>query len=236
MRIGRLTTLVVVLNLCVSASAYAGPKVGFDAESYDYGRVLSGDTVTKEFTLTNTGDETLTIEKLTSSCGCTKAVKGSREVPPKGTTKIVVAFDTAGLRPGRKSQSVGVHTNDTSNPVVKLTVFADVVREITVEPPSLAKQLPAFTDTVTFPMKITNSSAKSCTIKGIKVPKDGIGAALEPKSVTVKPNATATFDLVLKLKKEPGRHYYMGKLILVLDHPKEPGVEIRYLIKFAKTE
>ncbi len=236
MRIGRLMALVIVLSLSLSAAADAGPKVGFDQESHDYGRVLSGETVTKEFTLTNVGDETLTIEKLTSSCGCTKAIKGSREVPPKGTTKIVVAFDTSGLRPGRKSQYVRVHTNDPSRPAVKLTVRADVVREIAVEPSSLAKQLPVFTDTVTFPMKISNSSTKSCTIKGIKVPKDGIRAALEPRSIVVEPNATVPFDLAIKLKKEQDRHYYMGKLILVLDHPREPGIEIRYLIKFSKTE
>ncbi len=236
MRIGRLIALVALLNLSVFAVAGTGPRISFDKDSHDYGRVLSGDTVTEEFTFTNTGDETLIIEKLRSSCGCTKAVKGSREVPPQGTSKIVAAFDTTGLRPGRKIKKIYVHTNDPTKPVVELKLLADVVREIHVEPSSIAKELPAFTETITFPMKIENSSKKPCTVKGVKVPKDGLRVLLKPGNIVVKPDATVPFELELKLQKEPGRHYYMGKILLVLDHPKEPEIEIRYFIKFANTD
>ncbi|MDQ7781348.1 MAG: DUF1573 domain-containing protein [Desulfomonilaceae bacterium] len=236
MRIGRLIASVALIILSVSGFAVAGPKISFEKESHDYGRVLSGETVTEEFTLTNIGDETLIVEKLRSSCGCTKAVKGSREVPPNGKTKIVAAFDTTGFSPGRKIQTVYVHTNDPNTPVAKLKLLADIVREITVEPSSIAKQLPAFVDTVTIPMKIGNSSKKPCTVKGVKFPKDGLSARLKPASIVVDPDSTVPFELEMNLTKEPGRHYYMGKLLLVIDHPREPEIEIRYLIKFAKTE
>lgn len=236
MRMRSLIALIVLASLPLMAAAAEGPRISFDKYRHDYGKVLSGDTVTEEFTFTNTGDETLIIEKLRSSCGCTKAVKGSREVPPNGKSKIVAAFDTTGLRPGRKSKTIFVHTNDPKNRLVKLTLLADVVREVHVDPPSLAKQLPKFVDQVDFPMKIRNSSKKVCKIKGVKVPKNGLRAYVNPATVVVEPGATVPFDLVLRLKKQPDRHYYMGKLLLVIDHPKEPEIEVRYLIKFSKIE
>ena len=36
----------------------AGPKIKFDSENYDFGRILVGDPVEHTFRLTNTGDET----------------------------------------------------------------------------------------------------------------------------------------------------------------------------------
>ena len=236
MRIRSLITFLLLVSLSSVAVAGEGPRISFEKYAHDYGRVLSGNTVTEEFSFTNTGDETLIIEKLRSSCGCTKAVKGSREVPPNGKSTIVAAFDTTGLRPGRKSKTIYVHTNDPKNKIVKLKLLADVVREIHVDPPTLAKQLPKFVDHVEFPMKIRNSSKKACKIIGVKVPPDGVTASIKPGNIVVEPGATVPFDLVLNLKKESGRHYYMGKLLLVIDHEREPEIEVRYLIKFSKME
>lgn len=236
MRIARQITMMVIVMLPVLALAGKGPRITFDKTNHDYGKVLYGETVTEEFTFTNSGDEPLIIEKLSSSCGCTKAVKGSREVPPKGKSKIVAAFDTTGFRPGRKVQTVTVHSNDPNTPEVTLTLSADVVREINVEPPSLAKQLPTFVSTISFPMHIGNSSDKTCTVKGFRPQPDGVQTFLKPSEISVEPGGKTPFSLVFRLKKEPGRHYYMGKVVLLTDHPKEKEAEIRYLIKIDKTE
>ena len=211
MRIRSLITFLLLVSLSSVAVAGEGPRISFEKYAHDYGRVLSGNTVTEEFSFTNTGDETLIIEKLRSSCGCTKAVKGSREVPPNGKSTIVAAFDTTGLRPGRKSKTIYVHTNDPKNKIVKLKLLADVVREIHVDPPTLAKQLPKFVDHVEFPMKIRNSSKKACKIIGVKVPPDGVTASIKPGNIVVEPGATVPFDLVLNLKKESGRHLLYGE-------------------------
>ncbi len=100
-KIGLLITLLILPYGDVSA---AGPRISFDRESHDYGKVFYGDSVSEQFIVTNTGDETLIIERLDASCGCTKAVKGSTEIPPKGKSKIVVEFDTKGLKAGRKNK------------------------------------------------------------------------------------------------------------------------------------
>lgn len=236
MRMGRLITIVALMTIPWHTSWSAGPRISFDKEILDYGKVFYGDTVKEEFTVTNTGDETLIIEKLHASCGCTKAIKGSTDVPPKGSSKIFTAFDTNGLRTGRKEKSIFVHSNDPQRPVVKLTLLADVVKDLNVEPPSLAKQLPSFVQTVSFPMKITNTSDKACSLRGIKPQADGLQATINSAPVLVEPHGTVPFTILFSLNKEPDRYYYMGRLLLETDHPRESEIEIRYLIKLGKTE
>jgi len=230
----RICKLVVVVGLIVTAVTpilAAGPKINFEKEVHDYGKIRYGDTVTEEFVFTNAGDQTLIIEQLRASCGCTKAVKGSSEVAPNQSSKIVAAFDTTGLRAGRKEQSIFVHTNDPEKPVVKLIVLADVVKDLGVEPPNVARRLQGFVETVSFPMKITNHGDQSYTIKGVKIEAGGMRASLNPASFAVQPRATAAFTLSLKLRNEPGQSYHMGQLHLETDHPRESDIEIRYLIK-----
>jgi hypothetical protein len=227
------TAVILAIHLIVPAlvGAEPGPTINFDDESHDYGRVMYGDKVTHEFILTNTGDQTLTIDKLESTCGCTKAVKGASEVPPREKTHILASFDTSGLKTGKKQKKVFVHSNDPKRPVVPLTLTADVVRELSIDPVSLARKLAARVETLSFPVKITNSSDKAIKIKGAAATAGSLQAVLNPEDVVVEPRSTAPFTLELKLKNEPNQYYWMGKVLLDTDHPREKQLEIRYLIQ-----
>lgn len=219
----------------VGLATGGGPKIAFDNEAYDFGKVLYGDTMKHEFVVTNAGDQVLRIEKLHATCGCTRTIKGDVEIPPGGKTSIEAEFDTTGLRPGRKEKSIYVHSNDPVRPIVKLSLLADLVRDINVAPPSLARQLSKLEEKVVFQMKLENSSDKPYSIIGIKSPPGSVSASLEPQPVHAASGATAAFKLVLNLGDEQDRFYYMGRLLLETDHPREPEIEIRYLIKIEKT-
>lgn len=228
--------LLVVIMLPFQIVWAAGPSISFDKETHDYGKVVYGDTVRDSFTVTNKGNQTLIIEKLDASCGCTKAVKGTSDVPPKGNSTIIAEFDTNGLRQGRKEKSIFVHSNDPQRPVVKLTLLADVIKDLSVTPPSLAKQLPAFVESISFPMKITNSSDKPWTVKGTRSQADGVQTSLSSNPVSVEPHGSAQFAIIVNPLKEPDRYYYMGRVLLETDHPRESEIEIRYLIRIGKGE
>jgi hypothetical protein len=226
-----LIVLIVLLLSTALAGAVHGPSIKFDKEVHDYGKVMYGETVTEEFILTNTGDQPLTIGKLRASCGCTKAVKGSSEVPPNGHTKIVAAFDTTGMKAGRKQKFVTVYSNDPQRPEVKLTLFADVIRQLSVEQDTLAATVPRTADHVTFPMKITNSSDKPVTISEVKAQPDTAPAELQPGRLVVGPHTSVPFSVTVKLMEEPGRAFWNGRFKLETDHPKEKEIDIRYLVK-----
>ncbi|MBI5249058.1 MAG: DUF1573 domain-containing protein [Desulfomonile tiedjei] len=234
MRLRILGVLPALLFAATTVCAAGGPSISFDKETHDYGRVLYGDTVTEEFIFTNTGDQPLIIEKLEASCGCTKAVKGSSEVPPNSKSKIIAAFDTAGLRAGKKLKTIFVHSNDPSSPVVKLTLLAEVIREVNVEPPNLVVRLPEFKETVTFPVKISNSSDKPVTVQVLRSHGESSLSTPEGKRISVQPRSAVPFNVVMKLKNEPGRYYWMGRMMMETDHPKEKELEIPYMVKLGQ--
>lgn len=222
---------MLLAGFLVSGSpAAAGPRAQFDKEIHDFGKVRSGSTVTEEFTLTNQGDAPLIIKELRSSCGCTKAIHGSREVPPQGQTKIVATFDTTGMRAGRKGRAVFVDSNDPQRPTVTLTLTADIVRDLVVEPPSVAKELTAYTESVTFPLRVTNTSTTPYAITGVKTTAHGVKPLLVPDTVTLAPGKTTEITLELKLDRDPPRFFYSGSISLITSHSAESELHVRYLV------
>jgi hypothetical protein len=236
MRMLRYLTTMALATITIFVFAGQGPTISFDKQVYDYGKIRYGDTVTEELPFTNTGDEPLIIESVRSACGCTRVAKASTKIPPGGTSKITVTFETTGLRAGKKEQSVTVQSNDPKHPVVKLAVQAEVIRDIVVEPPIVAKDFPAFVDTVSIPMYVSNSSSKDVTLKAVKSEAEGVSAHLKPATVVAPPGDRTPFTLVLNPKKEAERRFYCGKLSILTDHPRESEAEVRYLLKFGSSK
>jgi hypothetical protein len=234
MRLLAIALLTCFLICPYGSFAAAGPRISFEKETHDYGKVFYGDSVTYEFVVINTGDNTLIIQRLEPSCGCVETVKGSTEIAPKGTSKIAVAFDTKGLKPGRKKQTVHVYSNDPTKPSTKITLYADVVREIVVDPLSLNKKLKNGVKKVSFPLKITNTSSKICTVTGIRSQGNDPKAELMPSTIVLEPRAIVPFSIEIELPSKSDRHIYMGRLTLLTDHPREKEIEISYLIQSDK--
>ncbi len=227
--------LLMACMIIFSQAAWAGgPQIRFEKESHDYGGIRYGDKVTAEFPFVNSGDRTLIIDRLEATCGCTKTIKGASQIPAGGASKIVAEFDTTGLKAGRKEKSVFVHSNDPEKPIVKLTLQAEVIKDVNIEPPSLTKQLPGFMQQISFPMRVSNSSGAPCTLSQVVDDSRQVHAFMEPEKVTAAPGTTVAFTIKMKLNKEESRFYYMGRLVIKTDHPREPEIEMRYLVKINK--
>lgn len=231
MSVRRFMILVILSLLLTWGELLAAPRIVFDKEVHDYGRVLFGETVVEEFVFKNQGDVPLIIEELRSDCGCTKAVKGSREVAPQGQSKIVATFDTTGLKAGRKKKRVFVHSNDPQQPVVVLTLLADVIREINVHPATLRQEL-GINESATFQVQITNGSKGALKVMGLdRTQAEGADVRVEPERFVVQPGQTVPLTVTLKPRKEAGRKFYVGRFLLRTDHVAEKTVEIPYIIK-----
>jgi hypothetical protein len=124
--------VALALALAVAAAATAGderattgPRIRVEPEGFDFGRVLPNRTLSKEFSIRNFGDKDLTIEHVSTTCGCTVADGYARTVKPGGTTPLRVTLETRSYS-GRVERQVVVRSNDTTTPTLTIRLTATV--------------------------------------------------------------------------------------------------------------
>ncbi len=93
-----------------NGSTAKGPRMQFQEVSYDFGTVPQGSIVKHVFKFKNVGTDTLRIEQVKTSCGCT-AAESSKIIAPNAEGQIAVTYN-AGSALGKTSKTVSVHSND----------------------------------------------------------------------------------------------------------------------------
>lgn len=84
-------------------------------EVYNFGIITSDSIVFHEFELTNTGSDTLIIDSVEASCGCTIPKIGKTILSPTEKTTLLVSFDPKG-QSGLISKKVYIFTNQGEEP------------------------------------------------------------------------------------------------------------------------
>ena len=109
-----------------------GAKMQFQESSFDFGTVVQGTPVKHAFKFTNTGSDTLRIEQVKTSCGCTAAWESSKIIPPQKEGQIEVTFNTGSVT-GKASKTVYVYSNDAEAKQRSVTVRGMVEAQQAVE-------------------------------------------------------------------------------------------------------
>jgi hypothetical protein len=99
-----------------------------DPYVWDFGQVTAGQVLEHMFIIKNNYSNTLIINRLQTSCGCTGSVISRDHIPAGESAEIKVTFNTKGYS-GKTEQFVYVHTDDTQNPIIKLTIQAQVTKK-----------------------------------------------------------------------------------------------------------
>jgi hypothetical protein len=92
----------------------AKSRIVFETTEMDFGEIDVGKIVELTFKFKNTGDETLIIKKINSSCGCTVPRIEKMEYLPGETGIIPVKFNSRGLR-GKIVKTITITTNANDN-------------------------------------------------------------------------------------------------------------------------
>lgn len=122
-----------------------GPAGRFtpEATSFNFGKILSSNSVEHTFKFQNTGDANLIITSASGSCHCTVPQLSKSDYAPGESGEIRVIFDPKGKAAGPVQQRVTVVSNDPTSPTTSLMIEADVQPIVTIEPRILAfNQIP----------------------------------------------------------------------------------------------
>ncbi|MBD3168119.1 MAG: DUF1573 domain-containing protein [candidate division Zixibacteria bacterium] len=110
-----------------SAAEDSGARIAFDLEKWDFGYTPNRSMVVRSYFIKNTGDDTLRIEKVKPSCGCTSAPLAKDVLPPGDSTELVVGFKTQRFK-GSVEKHIKITSNDPTNPTATIA-FTAVVDE-----------------------------------------------------------------------------------------------------------
>lgn len=123
--------LLLVLAICVSIYSQNSQATLVKPQSaivlqesfYDFGKIQQGRPVTHEFELTNQGPDTLKIENVQASCGCTTPTWDKKPIAPHKSTKIGVGFNAASDGPFEKTITLFYNNGQTKTFSIKGNVF-----------------------------------------------------------------------------------------------------------------
>ena len=132
--------ILSIICLC-SLSLFAqmlGPKIYFPNDTFDFGTIKQGQIASHTFVIVNKGDDTLKIQSVITSCGCTAAELQKKEIFPNETVNLLVKFNSMG-KVGEQSKYISVASNDKENPSARLLMRGKVLQEMYVEADTLPK-------------------------------------------------------------------------------------------------
>jgi hypothetical protein len=231
-------TILFLGLLCALAPvllfAGAGPTIHFPEQEHDFGDVMYGQSPSVELAFSNTGEVDLIIERIASSCGCAKAIRGSRTVHPGSSSKIYAQIETHGMSPGRHAKTVAVHSNDPEHPVIALKLLFNVVRHVGIQPDTLATSLSQLEKEAVFPIEATNHWTEPITLRAPKADESD-GVMLVPHEVVLQPGAKANFRLSVPIRPLPAQPYLRGKARIETSDPLEKELAVRYFIRLTRT-
>ncbi len=78
----------IVMIAWAATSAWAGPEIFFEPSSIDLGLIEGDSVISFSHFIGNKGDETLHIDEVTVTCGCTVAILPDSTVEPGGTAPL----------------------------------------------------------------------------------------------------------------------------------------------------
>ena len=124
--------IVSLAGLCVLLlwslawpSAAKKPKIVFDQESWDFGKVKQGQTLKHEFIFKNAGEAVLNIKSVETSCGCAAALVSKKQLEPGQEGRVKVSFSTAGYG-GKVYKFIYLDSDDPNQPRVQFKIAADI--------------------------------------------------------------------------------------------------------------
>ena len=164
-----------------------GPRIQFNAENYDFGKIIAGDPVKYTFVAANTGDETLEISNARGSCTCTVVGEGAarnawspQRIAPGQTCRIPIEIATDNYGGQAIAKFVTVNSNDKTRPVVNLQVHGNVWVPVDVTPAMAVFNLTADTATnSTQAVKIINRTETPLTLSDPQSTNSAFSAILK---------------------------------------------------------
>ncbi len=224
-------TLFAGILFLFTVSAFAQPKIEIiGGDTYNWGDVkLSEGPLKATVKIKNSGTEELLIQNVKPSCGCTTAPLDKDRLKPGETAKLDITLKIS--HGGTISKSIRIASNDPKVPNKNLTISANVIEMLKIEPTSYIrfKELQVGKESMAslslfnndkMPMKVKKSNIEpSYMIVNFVTAK---GEVMNNEAV-IAPGQK--IDLRVKVTPQASG-YFKSKITLTSDHPDHKLIEV----------
>jgi hypothetical protein len=192
-----------------------------DKLNHAFGRIEPRAKVRGEYILTNTGKETLEIDKVGKSCGCTVPELETKILEPGQSVPLKITF-SASDRPGKVEKKLWVTTKAPHLPEkLTMTLTATVVKFVEAKPDKFNLTIMDGPQTETLVLESIDDQPFKVT-----------GFTSNENCITVNfdKDAKATrHELTLDIDSTKLRKTTRGNLVVRLDHPKVKTVTLGFV-------
>jgi len=132
--------LLIVIHAVISVqSETSNPNIEFlETTTFDFGKVVQGKTISHTFKFKNTGDADLEIYLVRSTCRCIASLMSGKIIKPGATGELKFTFDSAPYS-GKLTRTAYIHSNDPTQPRIKLTLTGYVEKKVNGTSPTALK-------------------------------------------------------------------------------------------------
>ncbi len=159
----------IALFLSLASALLAQPSIQVQ-DTVNWGRIVPKTKgqqpaeVFSEVIIRNTGNETLVINDIRTSCGCTDAPVDAKEIPPGGSTTMRVGFRLPETS-GPVSKHIDISSNDPLVPEKTITLYADVQHPFQVSSTIIPFNRGAVGDTILGAVTLTTHGTDAINVK-----------------------------------------------------------------------
>ena len=214
---------LVILFCTAAATALAQPALEIvGGTSFDFGSVSKGTIVEKKMTLKNSGTETLELGRVDASCGCTGTILSDQKIGPGKTGTLQITFNSRNFS-GPVHKTVTVHSNAPSSPATMLTFTANVIEEITLNPPQIWFRDAQVGVVSTSVITIRNQGKGPLRLTGAKTQLEGFSLKLPEGAI--EPGAAA--QIVAEYKPSTARPVLSDGVFVTTTNSAQPQLFIQ---------
>lgn len=219
--------LVLVLAIAFATNISAQPKLSIDGldkdNVYSWGKVKPKDNPLKgKIKIRNTGNQTLVIEKVRPSCGCTTAPLDKDNIKPGEFATLDVSFDITGYD-GSVTKGISIHSNDLKDPMFRFLINAIVVRSFTFFPQNyfIFPNMKIGEESKSV-IVITNASGRDLKIEDVIIENDNVRTNIR-KNQIIPANGDYTLEAYVTPRFQGP---FFSKIVLETNDPENPSVAI----------
>jgi hypothetical protein len=124
----------LVILLSFGCAVKAQPRLLIvEGDKFSFGTVYRGEVAEKRLTLRNAGTDTLVLDRVDVSCGCTGTIMSAKRIPGGTSGTLLITFNSKNFS-GRVHKTVMIHSNALDKPEQVVEFTAEVINEILLTP------------------------------------------------------------------------------------------------------